>query len=94
MEKLCCSQFRPETHRPDTIHLTGQMSRANPLWGAPRIHGELLKIGLAVAQRTVAKYMIPRVRRCFHAPKEGRADKQRGGHHAEDQAVDHRFDMT
>ena len=38
------------------------MSRANPLWGAPRIHGELLKLGLAIAQRTVAKYMIPRVR--------------------------------
>ena len=29
---------------------------------APRIHGELLKLGLAIAQRTVAKYMIPRVR--------------------------------
>jgi hypothetical protein len=39
------------------------MSRANPLWGAPRIHGELLKLGLAIAQRTVAKYMIPRLRR-------------------------------
>jgi hypothetical protein len=51
-----------KTIAPDTIHLIGQMSRANPLWGAPRIHGELLKLGLAVAQRTVAKYMIPRVR--------------------------------
>jgi transposase InsO family protein len=39
------------------------MSHANPLWGAPRIHGELLKLGLAVAQRSVAKYMIPRSRR-------------------------------
>jgi putative transposase len=35
------------------------MSRANPLWGAPRIHGELLKLGIRVAQRTVAKYMLP-----------------------------------
>ena len=52
-----------KTIAPDTIHLIGQMSRANPLWGAPRIHGELLKLGLAIAQRTVAKYMIPRVRR-------------------------------
>jgi transposase InsO family protein len=43
--------------------LIRNMSRANPLWGAPRIHGELLKLGLAIAQRTVAKYMIPRVRR-------------------------------
>jgi transposase InsO family protein len=33
------------------------MSKANPLWGAPRIHGELLKLGLDVSQATVAKYM-------------------------------------
>jgi transposase InsO family protein len=33
------------------------MSAANPLWGAPRIHGELLKLGIEVAQSTVAKYM-------------------------------------
>jgi hypothetical protein len=36
------------------------MSLANPLWGAPRIHGELLKPGFAVAQSTVAKYIVPR----------------------------------
>jgi transposase InsO family protein len=35
----------------------------NRLWGAPRIHGELLKLGLKVAQSTVAKYMIKRPRR-------------------------------
>ena len=35
-----------------------KMSRANPLWGAPRIHGELLKLGLDVSQATVAKYMV------------------------------------
>ena len=34
------------------------MSRANPLWGAPRIHGELLKLGLDVSQATAAKYMV------------------------------------
>jgi hypothetical protein len=33
------------------------MSVANPLWGAPRIHGELLKLGIDVGQTTVAKYM-------------------------------------
>jgi transposase InsO family protein len=33
------------------------MSVANRLWGAPRIHGELLKLGIEVAQSTVAKYM-------------------------------------
>ncbi len=36
------------------------MSLANPLWGAPRIHGELLKLGIEVAQSTVAKYMARR----------------------------------
>jgi hypothetical protein len=36
------------------------MSIENPLWGAPRIHGELLKLGLAVAQSSVAKYMVNR----------------------------------
>jgi hypothetical protein len=34
------------------------MSLANPGWGAPRIHGELLKLGIAVSKTTVAKYMI------------------------------------
>jgi hypothetical protein len=38
--------------------LIRQMSLENPLWGAPRIHGELLKLGFEVAQSTVAKYMI------------------------------------
>ena len=33
------------------------MGLANPLWGAPRIHGELLKLGIDVGQTTVAKYM-------------------------------------
>jgi transposase InsO family protein len=36
------------------------MSIDNPLWGAPRIHGELLKLGFAGAQSTVAKYMVKR----------------------------------
>ena len=38
------------------------MSIANPLWGAPRIHGELFKLGTAVGQTTVAKYMAKRRR--------------------------------
>ena len=33
------------------------MALANPLWGSPRIHGELLKLGLEVSQRTVARLM-------------------------------------
>jgi hypothetical protein len=36
------------------------MCRANPLWGAPRIHGELLKLGIEISETTVAKYMIRR----------------------------------
>jgi hypothetical protein len=36
------------------------MSVENPLWGAPRIHGELLKLGIEVAQSSVAKYMVKR----------------------------------
>jgi transposase InsO family protein len=40
--------------------LIRQMSRENVLWGAPRIHGELLKLGFEVAQSSVAKYMVKR----------------------------------
>ena len=42
--------------------LIRDMSLANPLWGAPRTHGELLKLGIDVGQTTVAKYMIRRRR--------------------------------
>jgi len=38
--------------------LIRRMSRDNPLWGAPRIHGELLKLGIQISQATVSKYMI------------------------------------
>ncbi len=42
---------------PDVRDLIRRMSAANPLWGAPRIHGELRKLGLDVSQTTVAKYL-------------------------------------
>ena len=52
---------RPRGGRPKTPleirQLIRGMSIANPLWGAPRIHGELLKLGVDVGQTTVAKYM-------------------------------------
>src|SRR6476469_3501945 len=52
---------RPRGGRPKTRleirQLIREMSLANPLWGAPRIHGELLKLGIDVGQTTVAKYM-------------------------------------
>ena len=37
------------------------MSIENSLWGAPRIHGELLKLGFEIAQSSVAKYMVKRL---------------------------------
>src|SRR6476619_5782994 len=40
--------------------LIREMSIANPLWGAPRIHGELLKLGIEIGQTSVAKYMARR----------------------------------
>jgi hypothetical protein len=40
--------------------LIRRMSIENQLWGAPRIHGELLKLGINVAQSTVSVYMLPR----------------------------------
>jgi len=42
--------------------LIRRMNKENPLWGAPRIHGELLKLDFEVAQSTVAKYMVKRRR--------------------------------
>jgi hypothetical protein len=52
---------RPEV-AADIRDLIRRMSQANPLWGALRIHGELLKLGIAVAQSTVARY-LPRPRK-------------------------------
>jgi len=45
---------------PEIRHLIRRMCRANPLWGAPRIHGELLKLGIDVSKAAVSKYMIRR----------------------------------
>ncbi len=50
---------RPRVHSELRMFIR-QISLDNPLWGAPRIHGELLKLGYEVAQSTVAKYMIRR----------------------------------
>ena len=52
---------RGRTGRPsvpkDVRVLIRELSSQNPLWGAPRIHGELRKLGISVSQSTVAKYM-------------------------------------
>jgi transposase InsO family protein len=50
---------RPSVDR-EVRKLIREMSSANPLWGAPRIHCELLKLGIEISQATVAKYMIRR----------------------------------
>lgn len=44
----------------DLIRLIRKISADNPLWGAPRIHGELIRLGYRVAQSTVSRYMLPR----------------------------------
>src|SRR3989454_801407 len=55
----CSTRTRPG--RPTTTAairtLVDQMAEANPLWGAPRIHGELGKLGIAVSERTVSRLM-------------------------------------
>src|SRR5438552_11316240 len=57
--KSSCPGGRPRI-AADLRALIRQMSAENPLWGAPRIHGELLKLGFDVAQSSVAKYMVKR----------------------------------
>src|SRR6266566_1350700 len=56
------SKSRHPSGRPsvssEVADLIRRMSLANPRWGAPRIHGELMKLGIHVSQATVAKYMV------------------------------------
>jgi len=55
--KSRCKAGRPRV--PAEVRaLIREISIANPLWGAPRIHGELLKLGIDVSQSTVANYMV------------------------------------
>lgn len=50
---------RPRTSK-EIRELIQRMSRENPLWGVPRIHGELLKLDIDVSQATVTRYMVRR----------------------------------
>jgi hypothetical protein len=59
---------RPKIDREIRV-LIRRMSKENPLWGAPRIHSELLMLGIEVAQSTVARYMTKRLGR---PPRIGR----------------------
>jgi hypothetical protein len=53
----------------EVIELIRKMSLANPRWGAPRIHGELLKLGFELSEATVAKYMVRRRNPPCRSPK-------------------------
>jgi putative transposase len=55
----CSTGGRPAVHAEIKTLIT-RMATANPLWGAPRIHGELLKLGIDVAERTVSRLMPKR----------------------------------
>ena len=58
--RLCAPTARHSGRPPvatDVRCLIRRMSKENPLWGAPRIHGEFLTLGVDVSQATVAKYM-------------------------------------
>src|SRR4051812_7879300 len=44
----------------EICQLIRKMSRDNPLWGAPRIHGELLKLGIDIGETSVSKYLVRR----------------------------------
>ena len=59
--KKSAASVRPSCHEPEIRSLIQRMSRQNVLWGAPRIHGELLKLGVKVCQTTVAKFMVRRI---------------------------------
>ena len=52
-------RFRPSPLAAATVELIEQMARDNPLWGAERIRGELLKLGIQVSKRTIQKYTRP-----------------------------------
>jgi hypothetical protein len=57
--KSRCLGGRPQIDAKLRV-LIRRISVENPLWGAPRIHGELLKLGFEVAQSSVAKYLVKR----------------------------------
>jgi transposase InsO family protein len=56
--KVRCGQSGRPPVPKDIRDLIGKMSRQNPLWGAPRIHGELLKLGIDIGETSVSKYLV------------------------------------
>jgi len=82
---------RPHGGRPKITEeiraLIRRMAEENSEWGAPKIHGELLKLGFEVSERTVARYLrrVPHGLRGYHCKAEGRAVRARGDELGEDQ---------
>jgi len=64
IQKLLALEMPRQAGRPrierELRDLIRRMNTENPLWGAPRIHGELLKLGFEVAESTVSRYMVRR----------------------------------
>ena len=56
--KSCHGKLGRSQTSTEKRELIQRMSHENPLWGAPRIHGELLKLGIDVSQATVTRYMV------------------------------------
>jgi putative transposase len=56
--KVRCGQPGRPIISPEVRALIRKMCRENPSWGAPRIHGELLKLGINVGESSVSKYMV------------------------------------
>lgn len=54
--RCCAGPGRPSVPQ-DVRDLIRRLTRENPLWGAPRIHGELLKLGIDIGETSVGKYM-------------------------------------
>jgi hypothetical protein len=60
--------------------LIRKMSRENPLWGAPRIHGELLKLGIDIGETSVGQYMLRQPGR-YHRSPAGEAVRHEASQH-------------
>ena len=65
MEDSSWPVWRPKVSDEVRV-LIRTMSRENPLWGAPKIHGELLKLGIDIGETSVSKYMV----RCRRPPSQ------------------------
>jgi hypothetical protein len=52
-----CSEMGRPRINSEMRELIKRLAKENPIWGAPRIHGELLKLGFEISERTVSRYL-------------------------------------